>query len=304
MENLTQRSLVVAAPDRDRALERGTKDLAEAFLGLVLVDIAEVHPFESASGGSKWLVTGNFRDRQLEDDPADADEPVRAPTPAQLKRIRVLSGEVLSSPEALFGLTGYPATHAEAQLMLAALGRIRLEEEPAPGPETQLVYRIRHMSNLPTATPKPEPVEEATDAPGEAPTQVKTCSHCRETKPTTEFGPARTKDGLDYRCLTCAAEKPSRRRTTIRRDPTSSRNAGKVAASVAKPGGPMKQQVVVTRLADRHEGPERSFAESLEVIVEAGPLRSVLQQVAGVVSRLGVSRYTITIGEPYEAVGS
>lgn len=70
----------------------------------------------------------------------------------------------------------------------------------------------------------------------------------------------------------------------------------------------MKQQVIVTRLADRHRGPERAFSESYEVIVEAGELPDVLEQVAKHfgpwfpdVALREVWRWTITIGEPYDA---
>ena len=62
----------------------------------------------------------------------------------------------------------------------------------------------------------------------------------------------------------------------------------------------MKQQVIITQLADRHRDNARAFAESHEVITEAGPLRDVLTRVAAVLAHLPVSRYTVVVGEPYE----
>lgn len=72
----------------------------------------------------------------------------------------------------------------------------------------------------------------------------------------------------------------------------------------------MKQQVIATRLADRHRGDPRAFAESYEFIVEASNLEDVLDQVAEQLLVLiapeleEIWRWSITIGEPYEDDGS
>lgn len=58
------------------------------------------------------------------------------------------------------------------------------------------------------------------------------------------------------------------------------------------------QTVVVTKLADRHASPGRSFAESYEVVVPAGPLPAVLDHVAKLVD-LPVSRYRVTVSDPF-----
>lgn len=62
----------------------------------------------------------------------------------------------------------------------------------------------------------------------------------------------------------------------------------------------MLQAVVVTRAADRHAGPDREFAESFEVIVEAGPLPAVLTAVAEQLDQPR-GRYSITVSDPFEA---
>lgn len=69
----------------------------------------------------------------------------------------------------------------------------------------------------------------------------------------------------------------------------------------------MKQQVIVTRLADRHRGPGREFSESYEFIVDAGELADILKEVATLAgpwhpdpAMREIWRWSITIGEPYE----
>ena len=63
----------------------------------------------------------------------------------------------------------------------------------------------------------------------------------------------------------------------------------------------MRQQVIVTRRADRHADlVDRDFAESFGVEVVDGSLSEVLRQVADNLEALPRGHYTITISEPYE----
>lgn len=64
----------------------------------------------------------------------------------------------------------------------------------------------------------------------------------------------------------------------------------------------MRQSVIITRLADRHKGLHaRDFAETHELIVEAGDLDAVFIELAGTVQDIfGVGRYTISISEPFD----
>lgn len=65
-----------------------------------------------------------------------------------------------------------------------------------------------------------------------------------------------------------------------------------------------RQAVIITRLADRHEGPDRDFAQSRQVVVDAGDLATVLTSACaddGVIG-LGPGRYHIEITEPYDEI--
>lgn len=60
------------------------------------------------------------------------------------------------------------------------------------------------------------------------------------------------------------------------------------------------QGVTVTRLADRHADLHgRDFAESVQIVVPAGDLRSVLRAAAELVDQ-PLGRYSITVSEPYD----
>lgn len=68
-----------------------------------------------------------------------------------------------------------------------------------------------------------------------------------------------------------------------------------------------QQAVILTRLADRHAQPTsegRQFAETVEVVVPAGTLPDVLNALADVVDGLdfdtGLSRYSISVSEPFD----
>lgn len=71
----------------------------------------------------------------------------------------------------------------------------------------------------------------------------------------------------------------------------------------------MKQQVLVTRLADRHSG-SKEYSETVEVIVDESTLDNVLVQLIdqingengdpNLIDRWGVGRFHIVVGEPYD----
>lgn len=66
----------------------------------------------------------------------------------------------------------------------------------------------------------------------------------------------------------------------------------------------MIQTVTITRRADRHEGPERTYADSQSYDVTAGPLPSVLSAAMQGALNAGYSlptgAYSVSVSEPFE----